>query len=68
MAGTLLTTSALTTMVPAAFAEGDDHEDDNGDGNKNRAEDESQIAQNDCDDNEEALCIAANVGELALEL
>jgi hypothetical protein len=66
MAGTLLTTTAVT-IVPAAYAEddhkdkrgddhkdkrGDDHDDDNGDGNKNLAEDESAAAIADCDDNE----------------
>ena len=51
MAGTLLTTTAVT-IVPAAYAEGDDHDDDNGDGNKNKAEDESQAALADCDDND----------------
>jgi hypothetical protein len=52
MAGTLLTTTAITTMVPAAYADGDDHDDDNGDGNKNKAEDESAAAIADCDENE----------------
>jgi hypothetical protein len=52
MAGTLLATTALTTMVPAAYAGGDDHDDDNGDGNKNKAEDDSAAAIADCDDNE----------------
>jgi hypothetical protein len=51
MAGTLLTTTAVT-IVPAAYAEGDDHDDDNGDGNKNKAEEESAAAIADCDDNE----------------
>jgi hypothetical protein len=52
MAGTLLTTAAVT-MVPAAYAEEDDHDDDNGDGygNKIKAED-SQVAVADCDNNE----------------
>ena len=49
--GTLLTTTALTTMVPAAYAD-----------NKQKAEDDSAAAIADCDDNdvEEArfLCIA----------
>jgi hypothetical protein len=52
MAGTLLTTTAITTMVPAAYGDGDDHDDDNGDGNKNKAEDESAAAIADCDENE----------------
>ena len=50
MAGTLLTTAAVT-MVPAAYAEEDDHDDDNGDGNKIKAED-SLVALADCDNNE----------------
>jgi hypothetical protein len=51
MAGTfLLTTTAVTTMVPAVYAEDDD--DHNGDGNKLKAEDESAGAIADCDDNE----------------
>ena len=44
MAGTLLTTTAVT-LVPAAYAEGDYD-------NKNSAEDESQAALADCDDND----------------
>jgi hypothetical protein len=52
IAGALLTTTALTTIVPAAYAGGDDHDDDNGDGNKAKAEDESQVQLNDCDDND----------------
>jgi hypothetical protein len=51
MAGTLLTIG-VTSMVPAAYAEGDDHDDHNGDGNKNKAEDESNAALADCDDND----------------
>jgi hypothetical protein len=51
MAGTLLTTTAVT-IVPAAYAEGDDHDDYNGDGNKNKAEDDSAAAIADCDDND----------------
>jgi hypothetical protein len=59
MAGTLLTTTAVT-IVPAAHAEGDDHKDKrgddhkdkNGDGNKNLAKDESAAAIADCDDND----------------
>jgi hypothetical protein len=49
MAGMLLATTAVTTMVPAAYA-GGDH--DGGDGNKNKAEDGSLAQLNDCDDNE----------------
>jgi hypothetical protein len=53
LAGTLLTVGAVTTIVPAAYADGDhDHDDDNGDGNKNKAEDESSAAIADCDDND----------------
>jgi hypothetical protein len=54
MAGTLLTTTAVTTMgVPAAYAEGDnDNDDDNGDGNKQKVEEESAGAIADCDNNE----------------
>jgi hypothetical protein len=46
MAGTLLTTAAVT-MVPAAYAGGDNY-----DGNEQKAEDESQAALADCDENE----------------
>jgi hypothetical protein len=35
MAGTLLTTTAVT-IVPAAHAEGDDHKDKNGDDHKDK--------------------------------
>ena len=57
MAGTLLTTAVTTMGVPAAYA-----------GNENEAEDESQAALADCDDNdvEEAGfdCVAvAEIGE-----
>src|SRR5215211_9354325 len=41
IAGTLLTTTALTTMVPAAYAD-----------NKNKAEDDSAAAIADCDHND----------------
>jgi hypothetical protein len=50
MAGMLLAATAVTTMVPAAYAGGDDN--DNGDGNKQKAEDGSLAQLNDCDDNE----------------
>jgi hypothetical protein len=40
IAGTLLATTALTTIVPAAYAE------------DNSAEDDSLAQQNDCDENE----------------
>ena len=46
IAGTLLTTTAVT-VLPAAYAGGDDD-----DGNKNKAEDESAAAIADCDDND----------------
>jgi hypothetical protein len=46
MAGMLLATTAVTTIVPAAYAGGD------GDGNKNKAEEDSLAQLNDCDDNE----------------
>jgi hypothetical protein len=52
MADTLLSVGAITTIVPAAYAGGDDHDDDNGDGNKNKAEDDSAAAIADCDDND----------------
>jgi hypothetical protein len=52
MAGTLLTTTAVTTMVPASYAEGDNHDDYNGDGNKQKAEEGSAAAIADCDDND----------------
>ena len=45
MAGTLLTVGA-STIVPAAYAGGD------GDGNKNKAEDDSNAALADCDHND----------------
>jgi uncharacterized membrane protein len=41
MAGALLATTAITTMVPAAYAD-----------NKNKAEDDSAAAIADCDDND----------------
>jgi hypothetical protein len=50
MTGTLLTTIAVI-IVPADYAEGDDH-DDNGDGNRQKAEDDSSATLDDCDDNE----------------
>jgi hypothetical protein len=63
VAGTLLTTAAITTMVPVVYADDDhkDHDKDDhdkkhdgkdGDGNKNKAEDDSAAAIADCDDNE----------------
>jgi hypothetical protein len=65
MTGTLLTTTAVT-IVPSAYAEGDDHDDDNGNGNKQKAEDDSSATLDDCDDNEveqagfDCLAIATN--------
>ena len=59
--GTLLTTTAITTMVPAAYAD-----------NKNKAEDDSAAATADCDDNDveragfDCFGIAANDVELDL--
>ena len=64
MAGTLLTTTAVTTMVPVVYADDDhkDHDKDNhdkkhdgkdGDGNKAKAEDDSITQLIDCDDNEQ---------------
>ena len=47
IAGALLTIGATTVMVPAAYAGGD-----GGDGNKNRAEDDSAAAIADCDHND----------------
>jgi hypothetical protein len=41
IAGTLLTTTAITTMVPAAYAD-----------NKQKAEDDSAAGLADCDDND----------------
>ena len=49
VAGALLTVGAITIMVPAAYA-GGDH--DGGDGNKNKAEDDSAAAIADCDHND----------------
>ena len=46
IAGTLLTSTVAT--VPA-FAGGDDDDDHNGDGNKQKVEDDSAGALNDCD-------------------
>ena len=69
MAGTLLTT-AVTTMVPAAYAGGDD-DYHNGDGNKLKAEDNSAGAIADCDNNdvEEASfdCIPIAAADIDVE-
>jgi hypothetical protein len=60
IAGTLLTTTAITTMVPSAYAD-----------NKQKAEDDSAAAIADCDDNEveEArfLCIALATNDVEIE-
>jgi hypothetical protein len=70
MTGTLLTTTAVT-IVPAAYAEGDDHDDDNGDGNKQKAEDDSSAGIADCDRNdiEDArfLCFAIAANDIEIE-
>jgi hypothetical protein len=63
MAGALLTTTAVTTMVPVVYADDDhdDHDKDNhdkrhdgkdGDVNKAKAEDQSVVALASCDNNE----------------
>ena len=82
IAGTLLTTIAVTTMVPVVYADDDhkDHDKDDhdkkhdgkdGDGNKNKAEDHSTAAIADCDHNdvEEAdfLCLAIPVNGLEID-
>ena len=60
--GTLLTTTAITTMVPAAYAD-----------NKQKAEDDSAAAIADCDDNDveragfDCIAIAANDVEIETE-
>ena len=51
LAGTLLTTAVTTMGVAAAYAEEDDHDEYNGDGNKIKAED-SVVALADCDNND----------------
>jgi hypothetical protein len=66
MAGTLLTTTAVTTMAPAAYAGRD-----NDDGNKQKAEDESQAALADCDENDVERagfdCIAIAASDVEIE-
>lgn len=66
MAGTLLTTTEVTTMVPAAYAGGD-----NDDENQQKAEDESQAALADCDENDVERvgfdCIAIAESEVEIE-
>jgi hypothetical protein len=62
IAGALLTTTAMTTMVPTAYAD-----------NKQKAEDDSAAAIADCDDNEveragfDCIAIAANDVEIETE-
>ena len=60
MAGALLTTTAITTMVPSAYAD-----------NENRAEDESAAAIADCDDNDVERagfdCFGIAVNDLEIE-
>jgi hypothetical protein len=67
IAGTLLTiTSAVITMVPAAYAGGD-----NDNGNKQKAEDDSAASIADCDDNEvgfsDFLCFGIAVNDVETE-
>jgi hypothetical protein len=60
IAGTLLATTAITTMVPAAYAD-----------NKNKAEDDSAAAIADCDHNEVERagfdCFGIAVNDLEIE-
>ena len=60
IAGTLLTTTAVTTIVPSAYAD-----------NKQKAEDDSAAAIADCDDNDVDdslyLCISAAVNGLEID-
>jgi hypothetical protein len=66
MAGTLLTTTAVTTMVPAAYARGD-----NDDENKQKVEDDSSAALSDCDENDVKRagfdCVAVALSEVEIE-
>jgi hypothetical protein len=77
MAGALLTTTAVTTMVPVVYAD-DDHKDHDkkhdgkdGDGNKNKAEDESAAAIADCDKNDVERagfdCFGIAINDLEIE-
>ena len=70
VAGTLLTVGTATIMVPAAYA-GGDHDDDNGDGNKNKVEDGSAAAIADCDHNDVERagfeCLAIPVNDLEID-
>jgi hypothetical protein len=65
---TILTTLTLTTTI-TAYAGGDHH--DGGDGNKQKAEDESTAAIADCDDNEVERagfdCIAIATNDVEIE-
>ena len=60
VAGTLLTTTVLTTMVPAAYAD-----------NKNKAEDDSAAAIADCDHNDVERagfdCFGIAINDLEIE-
>ena len=68
VASAFLTIGTTTIMVPAAYAGGDD----GGDGNKNKAEDDSAAAIADCDRNdvEEAgfLCLGLAVDDVDVDL
>ena len=61
VAGTLLTTTAVSTLVPAAYAD-----------NKQKAEDESAAAIADCDDNDVQQagfdCFGIAVNDLEVEI
>jgi hypothetical protein len=60
IAGALLSTTVLTTMVPAAYAD-----------NRNRAEDDSAAAIADCDDNDVERagfdCFGIAINDLEIE-
>jgi hypothetical protein len=61
IAGTLLTTTVLTTMVPAAYAD-----------NKQKAEDDSAAGLADCDDNDVERagfdCFGIGLNDIELDL
>ena len=61
MAGTLLATTAITTMVPAAYAD-----------NKQKAEDDSAAGLADCDDNDVERagfdCFGIGLNDIELDL
>ena len=80
IASALLTTTAVTTMVPVVYADDkqdkDDHHKkhdgkDGKDGNKNWAEDNSAAAIADCDKNDveraEYLCLGLAVNDVEIE-